>query len=612
MLRRCVKIKIGVKITATVLVVILLGVMSQLILNYKMKQANAGIEKEQWWTMRATTALEIKALTGYQNLALAEFVLYGEQEQKEYFDSLSLEAEKMLDEYINATVRQATKDQLLRIKDNQQKFVELANGEIASAVKAGDLKQAGLLLQEKAAPFADEVQKGLDSFADDRLQEVSDQQGIVLTAAAGSVRYGIILTGLAALAGLLIALILSRNITKSLKRIIGQADEIAAGNLAKELPEVNRTDEIGDLARSFKKMEDELRQVISSIKSNSITLAAHSQQLSAASQEVSANVHGMAGVASELAATTENQAANAAAATEVSKNAENVAMEGGKAVQEVVNKMESISVTVNNSTGVMTKLAEQSHLISQIIETITSIADQTNLLALNAAIEAARAGEHGRGFAVVADEVRSLAEKSAQAAKEISAIVYEIRDDIDMAVNAMDAGSKEVNEGVGVVERAGRSLQQIVSNVANSTRYISEISVATEETSLATQDLALSSDHINSAMEHVTQSSISLTSMADEFQEIVSHFNLGGAGESNYWKDREHCSDIMKCREEGRDPLRCGVARHSGHPCWNVKGTHFKGEDGKDVRKCKECEVYKRYGNNEAIVVYEDELLEKL
>jgi methyl-accepting chemotaxis protein len=524
--RRWAKIKLGTKITFAVLVVVLLGVISQVILNHKMQQANASIEKEQWWTLRAITALEIKVLTEHQNSALMEFVLYGGKEQKEYFDSLSAETGAKLDEYINATLRQATKDQLIQIKDNQLKFVDLVNGEINSAVSSGNSDLARQLLRDKASPLTQAIQKDLESFKNDRLKEVSDQQKIVAAAGAGSVRYGIILTLLAALAGLAITVILSRNVTASLKRIIGQANDIAAGNLTKDLPETARTDEIGQLARSFQKMQDQLQQVISAIQSSGMALAAHSQQLSASSQQVSANVHGMAGVASELAATAESQAANAAAAAEISKNAENVAKDGGKAMQEVVNKMESISVTVNDSTAVMTKLSDQSHLIGQIIETITDIASQTNLLALNAAIEAARAGDHGRGFAVVAEEVRGLAEKSALAAKEISSIVYEIRNDMNIAVDTMNAGAKEVNEGGRVVEKAGRSLQEIVSNVVNSSRYISEISVATEETSVATQALALSSDQINAAVEHIAQSSISLTSMAENLQQLVKHFNI--------------------------------------------------------------------------------------
>ncbi|GAB6180013.1 methyl-accepting chemotaxis protein [Desulfotomaculum defluvii] len=606
-----VTIKLGQKILVAVLGVVLIGVISQIIVYQKMIEVNNSVEQEQWWTARAIQGLELKGFAEHQNSALEECLIFGQLEQANHFHEINSETTKRLEEFIENTKRQEVKDFLLSVLNNQKALTDIAKNEILPAVEEGNLDLAKQVFVEKIAPLSEIIEKDLNSFVADREKEVSEQQQVVLLAGKKVIQYGVIFSILAALLGISISWLTTRSITTSLKELIKRANSLAEGDLTQEINDLNRPDEIGDLARAFAKMEQELKQVIGLIVTDSMTLAAHSQEMSAASQEVSANVHGIAGLTTELAATAENQAANANGASAVSKEAELVAREGGQSVQAVITKMQSISSTVNESTLVMSKLSEQSKRIGQIIEAITGIADQTNLLALNAAIEAARAGEHGRGFAVVAEEVRKLAEKSAVAAKEISDIVGEIRVDIEQAVSSMDVGAREVNEGVLVVEKAGNSLQEIVERVVNSSQYISEISVATEQTSDATQELAQSTDQVNSAVEQIAQSSISLSKMAQEFNELVTHFKIHKEEQENYWEEKEHCSDVMHCREEGRSPEKCNVSKNPEYPCWNIKGTYCKGEKGNDVRKCKECEVYKRYGNNEPIVVYNDTILQR-
>lgn len=601
---------LGRKILATVLVVIFLGVISQVIVGQKIKQANTSMEKEQWWSKRALSGLELKAAAEHQNSSLAEAILFNQSTYMEHFNKQNADTSARLEEFISNSKRQENKEQLNQIMEHQNHFGTIAKGEIIPALKNGDQQLAKQLYEEKVAPLSEQIEQGIGQFVADREKEVAEQQQIVSIQGKEAARYGLIVTILAAVLGIGISIVMSRSIIAPLQQLSKRAEALAEGDLTQSINQSQRKDEIGDLARSFQKMEQELRRIIRLISTDSMTLAAHSQEMSAASEEVSANVHGIAGLTAELAATAENQAANASGAAAVSKEAETVAREGGHSVQQVITKMESINNTVNNSSQVMGKLSEQSKRIGQIIEAITGIADQTNLLALNAAIEAARAGEHGKGFAVVADEVRTLAEKSATAAKEISVIVNAIRGDIDQAVTAMDMGAREVNEGVQVVEKAGHSLQEIVDKVVNSSHYISEISVASEQTSDATQELAQSTDQVNAAVEQIAQSSISLAKMATDFNELVRHFKLDATEQQEFWEGKEHCSDIKDCLAEGRNPEQCNVSKHPEYPCWNIKGTHCKGVKGTDIRQCKECEVYKRYGNDRPLVVYQDELLE--
>lgn len=603
--------RIGKKILLTVLLVLLIGGGSQLVLLGKLNQITDEVDKEQWWSNRAMQALELRVDTEHQVSALAECVLFATEENIKHFNEKSQVTIGNLDALINDTKRQETRQQLEKIKAYQLEFISLANNTIIPAIRVGDIQLASETLFEQGEPIMEKIETDLESWITDRRSEVAQQQQLVVQLEQQAIVYGIALTVVAVILGILLSIWLSRNITNILNKLIGRAEAIAAGDLTQRMDTITGRDEAADLARTFNKMQDELKTLLSTITTNSMTLAAHGEQLSAASEEVSANVYGIAGLTTELAATAENQAANATEATAVSKDAERVAREGGQAVRDVVTKMESIRDTVNNSTQVMSKLSQQSQQIGHIIEAITGIADQTNLLALNAAIEAARAGEHGRGFAVVADEVRNLAEQSATAAKEIYQIVNEIRNDIELAVNAMDIGAREVNEGVSVVERAGHSLDEIVAKVSDSSAYISEISVGTEQTSDASQELAQSTDQVNAAVENIAQSTISLTQMAEELNELSRRFKLEQSENQNYWEDKDPCWEIKNCVAEGRNPEQCNANKYSQYPCWNIKGTHCKGEKGMDVRECKDCQVYQQYGNNQPLVVYSERLLDQ-
>ena len=161
-------------------------------------------------------------------------------------------------------------------------------------------------------------------------------------------------------------------------------------------------------------------------------------------------------------------------------NAARTAKDGGKIVEEAVKEVREIAETVGESAGHMTSLAELSQRIGEIIGIINDIADQTNLLALNAAIEAARAGEHGRGFAVVADEVRKLAERTTGATSEVSGIIREIQDKVNMAVSSIERVSTKVDRGVDLSQKAGGELTTIVRNVEDLHVMVQQIATAIE------------------------------------------------------------------------------------------------------------------------------------
>jgi methyl-accepting chemotaxis protein len=209
--------------------------------------------------------------------------------------------------------------------------------------------------------------------------------------------------------------------------------------------------------------------------------------------------------------------------------------------------MSSISNTVNDLAKVIKGLGDRSQEIGQIVEVITGIAQQTNLLALNAAIEAARAGEHGRGFAVVADEVRKLAEQSAESAQQITNLIGTIQADTSTAVNVMDSTIQEVSSGIGVVNTAGEAfnrIENLINTVAKQIQEVSaasqqmsvgamqvvkaidEISDVSEKTAAGTQNVSAAAQEQLASMEEISASSSSLSKMATELQTLVSRFKV--------------------------------------------------------------------------------------
>lgn len=177
------------------------------------------------------------------------------------------------------------------------------------------------------------------------------------------------------------------------------------------------------------------------------------------------------------------------------------AQEGGKAVEATIQEMQLVKAAVFDSADKITKLGEQSQQIGEIIEVIDDIAEQTNLLALNAAIEAARAGEHGKGFAVVADEVRKLAERSGKATKEIADLVMMIQKGTEVAVKSMEVGTNQVEKGVGTAQSAGRALTEIVQMVNQSGTEIQAVVAGMEEINFSSQEVQKSTTNVAAIIE---------------------------------------------------------------------------------------------------------------
>ena len=350
-----------------------------------------------------------------------------------------------------------------------------------------------------------------------------------------------------------IGIVFARRISKPIVELTGLSEKIADGDLTVDKVNVKTKDEIGRLGNAFNKMLDNMRQLIDQALTSARKVAATSQQLSASVEEAAASNQQVSGVVEELARGNvqqnesvnetvnivgqlansieqiangaREQAANVEQTTEmvnqmikgieeVTLNAQQIseaarqtseaANKGGEAVEKTVAGMQTIKQTVFDSANKIKELGEQSKQIGEIIEVIDDIAEQTNLLALNAAIEAARAGEHGKGFAVVADEVRKLAERSGKATKEIASLIESIQKGTNNAVEAMEVGTREVEQGSVLADGAGAALKEIVTTIRAANEQTASITAATEQILASSNEVAKAIDNVAAVTEENT------------------------------------------------------------------------------------------------------------
>jgi methyl-accepting chemotaxis protein len=410
---------------------------------------------------------------------------------------------------------------------------------IIDLLQAEKFEQAHQLSKDVMAPGFAKASVSIDALihlqvdaAKNEYERVEKLTKIIRVAAIASILAGLTLS-------IALGLFITRSVNSGVRELAKTATKLANGELTARV-DWDSKDELGDVGRAFNQMAAEFSSLISQVRQSADQVANAAAAQTSTAERVS-----------EVSGKQTEQAANAAASIDSlnmavkeiaqktldvvasANDASTMADEGQQVVNRAVLGIKQVAVTVSESAQLMASLGQRSDQIGQIVNVIKDIAEQTNLLALNAAIEAARAGEQGRGFAVVADEVRKLAERTATATAEISKMISAIQSETGNAVATMEKGSIEVNDGVGLANQAGQSLQNINNSVKGVVNMIAQISDATRSQSETTNEITSRVDQIadmakeNAAsIDETTHASRDLQKLSGHLQQVVSRFKL--------------------------------------------------------------------------------------
>lgn len=348
-----------------------------------------------------------------------------------------------------------------------------------------------------------------------------------------------IATLLALLVGVLAAFLITRQITRPLRETLDVVEKIANGDLTQNL-RVTRRDELGALQQGIARMGTTLRELITGIRDGVTQIASAAEELSAVTEQTSAGANSqkvetdqVATAMHEMAATVQEVARNAEQASHAATGADQEARAGDRVVGEAINQIERLASEVHRSTEAMSLLQQESQKIGSVMDVIKSVAEQTNLLALNAAIEAARAGEAGRGFAVVADEVRGLAQRTQQSTEEIEGLVASLQNGTQQVADVMNDSRSLTDSSVELARKAGASLENITRTVSNIQSMNQQIAAAAEQQSAVAEEISRSilnvrdvSEQTATASDETAASSVELARLGGHLQTLVSQFRV--------------------------------------------------------------------------------------
>lgn len=398
--------------------------------------------------------------------------------------------------------------------------------EIIRLQRVGRYVEAATMAVDESAPqvaiIEEEIQNVLawaqNAAIDFNATAQRDAQDVRLTV--------LVLLAAAYVIALVIAYVVTSGITRPVRSLVGFSQEIATGNLAVETPQYKNRDEIGILTTELNAMKDGLCGLVLSVNESMEVAGSSTEHMSVTAQETSAAIEELAGHANRFAVAIERLSANTQDMTDLAGRTNDLSAQGVGEINQTIEMMSEINDLVTILATDIRNLSQQSEQIGEIVTLITGIADQTNLLALNAAIEAARAGEQGRGFAVVADEVRQLAEQSAKAAGEITQVVHEIRDSTILNVKSADVGAAKVQEGVEAVTAAGKMFEEIRATIGELMAEIGSVAAASQELAAGAEEISATTEEQSASSQQMAALTSQVVQATKQVQEEMKQFRV--------------------------------------------------------------------------------------
>ncbi|KAB0671202.1 methyl-accepting chemotaxis protein [Oryzomonas sagensis] len=399
--------------------------------------------------------------------------------------------------------------------------------------------EAGELIRGASSKYFNQALKALDATVENQAKQTTTESRGMAAISSAARTWVMIALAVCIAIGLLEAVILARLFSAPLRSLARKADQIASGDLGVEI-ELNSRDEIGQLSAAFGAMVKNLRELIGKVMETAAQLSAAAAQVSATAaqmstgtEEVAAQAATVATASEEMAATSSDIATNCHMAAGGAQQAAATTNRGFEVVKNTVDGIRQRGDGTRANAGIVESLGERSDQIGAIVATIEDIADQTNLLALNAAIEAARAGEQGRGFAVVADEVRALAERTTRATKEIGDMIKAIQGQTREAIVSMEEGVRGTERGAAEAAQLETALNEILEQVNAVTMQVSQIATAAEEQTATTSEIT-NNIHMITQVVHDTSrgaqesaaAAAQMARQAEHLQGLVRQFRL--------------------------------------------------------------------------------------
>jgi len=576
--------KLGVGFGTLLLILVVVGVVSYASLQKVVELSGTAGDKD-----RAVIILRtIEARINDQKAEVRGFLLDdSRQEELERYANNSRILAENFSQLESLILTDKGKQMLAQVREGSEAY-RRAMGQVIELQRSGKPKEAvQLLYQPQTVALRDQMAKALVALIErgEELAASTRQDEEAAESRAVTLLLAFVIAGL--IVGFAMNVYIARNITGRVSQMVDMIEAIAGDDLSREDMQIRNRDEIGTAGSLLNSMKNNLKAIVQSIATTAEHVASASEEIAASATEMANGsetqkdqVHQVATAMQEMSATVHEVSENCNRASESAHKASETAREGGAIVGDTLTLMHSIADSVRESARSVQELGSRSDQIGKIVGVIDDIADQTNLLALNAAIEAARAGEQGRGFAVVADEVRKLAERTTKATKEIAEMIQSVQAETRGAVGKMQSGTQQVEKGVEVTAKAGSSLKQIIGQAEHVGEMVTHIATAANEQSSATEQVNNNMDQISKLVaesaegaQQSAQACEQLSGLAFELQNLVSRFKLGqqtagGAAPAGYRSPRQASAHPSRVRTAlalaPRSPVQRAL-QHAGH-----------------------------------------------